>query len=201
LFALPGCDEESCFEPIDTTGVFLSPDSTAIRPGGQVTFNATVGRLDAGLKWYVNDVKGGDFIFGTITPEGLYTAPLFIPEDPVVVVKAVSVADSSYYAVAVVRIVASVGVEMEDYSSFEGIGVHVTTCSAASGARAVDGCDSTNDALYFEVTFDHSGKYSAVLRAAATKLAHRYLRATLIEAGPEGGDQVTDFDIEGKGIG
>ena len=201
-FALSGCDEDSCFKPVYDPGVRLSPDFTAIKPGGQIAFAASVtGLSNEDLMWYVNDEHGGSVIYGTITTEGVYSAPIFIPDDPVVVVKAVSVADTNYYAEASVRIISSVTVEMEDYISTDGTGIHVVNCGAASGGKAVDGCDVEGEAVFYQVTFEHSATYSAVLRAAATKLQHRILRITVFAAGPAGEDQVAEFDIEGKGIG
>jgi hypothetical protein len=183
------------------TTVTLSPDSSAIKPGGEVSFTAEVSGLeDVGLTWYVNGEHGGNVVYGTVTDQGVYSAPLFIPNDPVITIKAVSVADADYFAQASVRIITSVAVELEDYTSFEGLGIHVTLCSAASGGRAVDGCDNEGEAIFYQVTFEHPGHYSAILRAAATKLAHRILRVNVFAAGAEGADQVADFDIEGKGI-
>jgi hypothetical protein len=201
-FALSGCGEDSSFKPLGTTGLSLSPDSTAIKPGGQVAFTAVVTGFDAGgLNWYVNDELGGGVIFGTITPEGVYSAPIFIPNDPVVVVKAVSIADTNYYAQASVRIITSVAVEMENYESTEGIGIHVASCGAASGGKAVDGCDNEGEAIFYRVAFDHPGTYSSILRAAATKLEQRTLRITVFASLLGGEDQVIEFDIEGQGIG
>jgi hypothetical protein len=182
--------------------ILLSPDSTAIKPLGEVPFTAEVlGLQETRLVWYVNDRVGGDQISGTISSEGVYSAPMFIPVDPVIIVKAVSAADTNYSAQAKVRIVHSLSVEMEDYESSEGVSIIIKSCSAASGGQAVDGCDADFEALYYRVTFEYSGVYSVVLRAAASKLVHRYSRITVRDSGPGGEDQVADFDIEGRGIG
>jgi|HubBroStandDraft_6_1064221.scaffolds.fasta_scaffold00139_21 hypothetical protein len=62
----------------------ISPVAENVVPAGQVQFRAT--DVSGALKWYVNDVLGGkkDKI-GTISAEGVYTAPLKTPGSSVVV--------------------------------------------------------------------------------------------------------------------
>lgn len=186
---------------VDNPGVTLSPATTAIKPRGQVTFTATVKGLGGdGLAWYVNGEAGGSVVDGTITADGIYSAPVFVPENPLVVVKAVSIADTNYYAQASVLIVAPLALELENFISTEGDGMYVTFCSGASGGQAVDGCDRAGKALIYDVTFEHPGYYSGILRAATYKLQHRLPRVTLFAAGPGGEDQVLDYDILGEGL-
>lgn len=54
--------------------------------------------------WTVNDVADGSAVFGTITSEGLYTAPANVPTPNTVVVKATATADPTKSDTATVAI-------------------------------------------------------------------------------------------------
>lgn len=67
----------------------------SVGPGGQVQFDATVtGAPNHGVTWEVNQVAGGDSAYGTITTNGLYTAPGTVPTNPNVTIGAVSQVDN-----------------------------------------------------------------------------------------------------------
>jgi len=54
--------------------------------------------------WTVNEVAGGNSAFGTITDEGLYTAPATIPTPNKVTVRATATADTSKSDTAIITI-------------------------------------------------------------------------------------------------
>jgi hypothetical protein len=53
------------------------------------------GSFNSSVAWYVNDVQGGNATVGTITTNGLYTAPSAVPSGSGVTIKAQSVQDST----------------------------------------------------------------------------------------------------------
>src|SRR5262249_43765033 len=50
------------------------------------------------VTWSVNGVNGGDSTVGKITPAGVYTAPLLVPANNVVKVRATSAANASLFS-------------------------------------------------------------------------------------------------------
>jgi hypothetical protein len=59
------------------------------------------------VTWSVNGIQGGDTTLGTITPEGVYTAPAILPIPHTVTVQAVSVADPSQSGTGAITIASS----------------------------------------------------------------------------------------------
>ena len=88
--------------------VTVAPATASVNTGATQEFKATVeNSTDADVKWFVNDVAGGDATNGTISPAGLFTAPAKVPATPAVTVKAVSVADTSASATVAVTLKAA----------------------------------------------------------------------------------------------
>ena len=89
-------------------GVMVSPSAATVVAGsGTQTFTATV--VNGGstaVTWQVNGVTGGNSTVGTISTGGLYTAPASVPSPAAVTVTAVSVADPTKSANALVTIAA-----------------------------------------------------------------------------------------------
>src|SRR3990172_6999191 len=75
---LSGCSVQGDSEPLVT----LSPGSAVVTLGATKQFTLATGETAA--TWSVNGVEGGNSTVGTISTDGLYTAPLFdttaIPE-------------------------------------------------------------------------------------------------------------------------
>jgi hypothetical protein len=66
----------------------------SVPPGTQVPFTAVVtGSPNQGVTWEVNQVIGGNTAYGTITNNGVYTAPAVVPSNPNVIITAVSELD------------------------------------------------------------------------------------------------------------
>jgi hypothetical protein len=73
--------------------------------GNTLQFTATVrNATNTAVTWQVNDVTGGNSTVGTISANGLYTAPAAVPDPNSVTVKAVSQADTTKSATATVTI-------------------------------------------------------------------------------------------------
>lgn len=61
----------------------VTPDTATVRIGVTRQFYANVSNsLDRTVTWYVNNVKGGDAVNGTISDTGLYTPPVTLPPLP-----------------------------------------------------------------------------------------------------------------------
>ena len=95
-------------DPFTVLGpVSISPTSAALFPGGTQQFTATVvGNATPRVQWTVNGIVGGSATVGTITPDGLYTAPSAVPSPQTVTVTATNEDDRAFTASASVVIVA-----------------------------------------------------------------------------------------------
>ncbi len=88
--------------------VTVAPATASVNTGATQMFKATVeNSTNADVKWFVNDVAGGDATNGTISAAGLFTAPAKVPTNPAVTVKAVSAADTSASGTAAVTVKAA----------------------------------------------------------------------------------------------
>jgi len=77
--------------------VTIDPPEARVPLGGQVSFTAkALNAVQGGIKWDVVP----PIAYGTVTPTGLYTAPLDMPERNEAVVRATSIEDTSRYAEA-----------------------------------------------------------------------------------------------------
>lgn len=64
--------------------------------GNATAFSAKVtNTTDASVRWSVNDIPGGNGALGTITPDGVYTAPAILPASAAVQITATSHADAT----------------------------------------------------------------------------------------------------------
>jgi hypothetical protein len=185
--------------------VAVSPANVGVVPGGQIQFGAAVvGLEDKSVKWAVNGKEGGDEVYGTISEDGLYTAPTEIPVEPTVEITAACAGDQSVHGSASATIVGTITVEMEDFiTSYDeegGTTIRTLTCSGASGNLVVEGFDKAGDQLGFNVFFEVPGWYAASLRQAAVHGAHNEIKVMVQGAGPDGSDQEAAFDVVGQGI-
>jgi hypothetical protein len=82
--------------PPPNVSVSVSPNTATVRAGLSQPFTATVtGTSDTNVTWQVNGVTGGIAATGTISPTGVYTAPVTLPSPNSVTIQAASGADSS----------------------------------------------------------------------------------------------------------
>lgn len=85
-------------QPATITSVNVTAGSGNIQPGASQTFQASVtgtGSYSSAVSWSVNGTAGGASSTGTITADGVYTAPLSAPNPNTVTVTATSQADST----------------------------------------------------------------------------------------------------------
>jgi hypothetical protein len=83
----------------------ITPKAVTPRVTGRVAFVATeAGAPLAAVRWAVNGLTGGGPSVGTITADGLYTAPAVMPVPPVVTITATHDDDATLSASAIVTI-------------------------------------------------------------------------------------------------
>ena len=81
----------------------LRPSSARIMVQREIQFSVR-GSSSRSLRWYVNEVMGGNAAVGVISPAGLYTAPVSVPQGGRVTVRAVQ-SNTSRVATAAVTII------------------------------------------------------------------------------------------------
>ncbi len=109
LFVLFSCEQP--LEPTSPTvdSVIISPSEAELFVNNALQFNVVVegvGDFDSTVTWYVNGTAGGNTEHGTVTPEGLYTAPIVVPAGTQATIRAVSITDPTKWGSAVVSIYA-----------------------------------------------------------------------------------------------
>ncbi|MFH1314501.1 MAG: DUF1565 domain-containing protein [Candidatus Eisenbacteria bacterium] len=99
---LSGCGSDSGgtgTNPKPVTGVSLNPDQMEIEVGHSREITPTVNGDNKNLTWYVNGITDGNEVVGEISENSpvTYTAPNWLPDPATVMVKAVSVEDTTIY--------------------------------------------------------------------------------------------------------
>jgi hypothetical protein len=98
--AFTGCGSDGTSttpEPKPVTGVSLDLDQISIEAGHSRQITPTVNGDNKNLTWYVSGIENGNEIVGEITQNSpaTYTAPNWLPDPAIVLVKAVSVEDTT----------------------------------------------------------------------------------------------------------
>jgi uncharacterized protein (DUF1800 family) len=76
--------------------VQVTPPTATIRAGSQQSFSATVtGSTNQSVTWSVNGVAGGSAATGMISAQGMYSAPVALPNPNAITITATSAADST----------------------------------------------------------------------------------------------------------
>ncbi len=123
--------------PFTVKGIGIIPAFAVLSPGRSYQFQAVIsGTTESGLKWGVNDIEGGNSSLGTITPNGLYTAPETLRGANQFFIQAVSAADPTMAGEARVTITDS-GVEASSAAVSVKIQVPPTPIIANSFSFAV----------------------------------------------------------------
>lgn len=105
LFCLLIPTINGCHGGSSTVAVTITPTTATVKLQATQQFTSTVtGNDNTNVTWSVNSVTGGNATVGTITTEGLYTAPANALNSSSVSVTATSVADTSKTASATVTI-------------------------------------------------------------------------------------------------
>jgi hypothetical protein len=98
--------------------VTIAPNSGTVLLGNTLTFSASVTNTsDTSVFWSVNGISGGSPQVGTISADGLFTAPADLPPGGKVQVTATSHADSSKSSTAGVTVSSDIAVSLSPVSS------------------------------------------------------------------------------------
>jgi len=108
----------------------IAPEMASVRVDGRLPLTAT----DSAVRWAVNGLTGGDSILGTISPEGVYTAPTRVPVPPTVTITATHRDDATLSASALVAIVPAFGVLLASRSVSVAAGAPPLTMERSVGA-------------------------------------------------------------------
>jgi hypothetical protein len=101
--------------------VSISPTYAVVQLGQPLQFTATVnGTGNTAVTWQVDNANGGDSTIGTVSSSGLFTAPSVLPNPASASVTAVSQADPTKSATAVVTLVTQPGSGTTYYVSTSG---------------------------------------------------------------------------------
>ncbi len=96
-----------------STHVSVSPSTITLQTGTSTVFTATVtGATSTAVTWRVDGISGGNATVGTITPAGVYTAPVAVPANSQVSITATSVSDPAASGLALANIVQRVAVQV-----------------------------------------------------------------------------------------
>src|SRR2546425_1092533 len=107
-FVLAGCAGSTSSPPAQVS-ITISPTSASVAVGQTQQFTASVsGTSNTGVTWAVNGTIGGGSTVGTISSNGLYTAPNTPPNPATVTVTVTSTANTSKSASASVTITSGV---------------------------------------------------------------------------------------------
>jgi hypothetical protein len=146
---MPGCTGTTSTGP--STGpsvvtVTLQPTRISLSLGQSQQFQATVtGTSNKSVTWSAGGVAGGTASAGTISPSGLYTAPNAMPSPPTVTITALSNADISAAAWAVVSLTDGIVVAISPTS------VTVSTGAGQSFTASVTGTGAPSTAVTWSV--------------------------------------------------
>jgi hypothetical protein len=104
--------------PPPQISVTIAPNSGTVLLGNTFPFSVTVtNSSDTLVFWSVNGISGGSPQVGTISPDGLFTAPADLPPGGKVQVTATSHADSSKSSTAGVTVSSDIAVSLSPVSS------------------------------------------------------------------------------------
>jgi hypothetical protein len=153
--------------------VSVSPLNTALRASEIQQFTALLlGTSNPAVTWSVNGVAGGNATLGTISPDGLYRAPVTLPNPNTVRVIASSIAAPSVSATAPVTlnnpipIVTSVSPTTISAESFK---------LTVSGSRFARGAQVLFDGTALQTTFGSTTQLTATGTASQAHLGNRQI--------------------------
>ena len=145
--------------------VTISPTTATVQVGNQQQFTANVtGTVNKAVTWSVSGPGCAGVTCGTVTSNGLYTAPANPPSPPTVNVQATSQADNSRYAIAVVTVVSPIVVTVSPPSANVTTGGTQQFTASVTGTNdkrvtwSVQGSGCTGSACG---TIDQTGLYTA----------------------------------------
>lgn len=185
VFAMAGCSSTN-----STIGVTVTPAQTTILPGATQLFTSTVTGISANtVTWAVSSgsetknilpITGGNSSLGTISPNGLYTAPTTVPNPNSITIWATSTIDTTVAGTATVTIDSGVRVSVIPFTETCQTIAPVTISIEVSTTYQFNACvtGTTNTAVTWSVngiaggnitvgTISGSGLYTAPIAATS----------------------------------
>jgi hypothetical protein len=146
-------------QPLVSVG--LSPTLATVQVSQTQQFTATVsGTTNTAVTWGVNGIAGGNSTVGTVSTNGLYTAPSVVPSGGSVTVTATSAADTTKSAGATVTVIApTLTITTSSLSNGE-TGVAYSATLAATGGASPYTWSATSGTLPAGVTLGTAGALS-----------------------------------------
>lgn len=142
--------------------VAVSPATATVQVGTNEQFTATVtGTSNTAVTWQVNTIAGGNSTVGTITADGLYTAPQQVPDPAAVTVTAVSKATDVANASAVVTISTSPQLNVTPNSGTVAAGGTQQFLANGGATKVTWQVDGTTGGTAAAGTISASGLYTA----------------------------------------
>jgi hypothetical protein len=153
--------------------VTLTPKSGSVLLGNAAAFSAKVtNTTDTVVVWSVNGTAGGSAALGTITADGMYTAPPDLPSPATVQITATSHADATKSDTAAIRVTSDISLSLTpnpasvELGAKQGFTAPITSAGhpdtamrwSLSGAACASGCGAV----------DASGNYTAPAILPAT---------------------------------
>ena len=103
--------------------------------GNAVTFAATVSNTsNTAATWSVSGIPGGSAAQGTISPQGVFTAPPILPSPATVFIQAASVTDSTKIATATVTVLSDISMTLAPASAAVELGAQQTFQASVTSA-------------------------------------------------------------------
>jgi hypothetical protein len=133
---MPGCAGTTSTGPSVVTVVLL-PMQVSVPLSQPQQFQAIVtGTSNKSVTWFAGGVAGGSTTAGTISPNGLYTAPSAMPSPPTITVTASSNADSNVTASAAVTLTGGIVVGISPSSATVSTGAGQAFTASITGVVA-----------------------------------------------------------------
>jgi hypothetical protein len=178
--------------PAPTITLTLSGAKT-VTLGTTSPYTATVtGSSNTGVTWSVNGIAGGNTVNGTISANGLYSAPSTIPQVSTVTIAATSVADSTIAKSMVVTLVAPTSTSRIPANAIASSDLDASTrwqwnhdagtpgSSQGSTVYPVSGISSDNAAREFYMTYSSHGGEIYHVSFATDKQATHFIYDTYV---------------------
>jgi uncharacterized protein (DUF1800 family) len=141
--------------------VKLQPSETSVRVNNTINITPTVtGSQDTALTWTVNGITGGNPQIGTISPQGVYTAPAVVPNPNIVVVQATSVDNPNSVMIVNVQVLNPVPILLSATPASVNIG---STSVVLTGASFINGATALANGTPIPTQFNSATQLTATV--------------------------------------
>ena len=141
--------------------VQLQPSETSVRVNNTIMITPTVtGSQNTGLGWTVNGIAGGNATIGTISPQGVYTAPAVVPNPNLVVVQATSQDNPNSTMIVNVQVLNPVPILLSASPTQLNIG---SSTVILSGASFINGATALENGVPIPTQFNSANQLTATV--------------------------------------